>query len=352
MRITLDNFRRIWESILIRATDKYVTPPEVIRVGSSTIGTLGNFSASTGKGKSKKTFNVCAIVASAISGRKVLNYESGFPADKKRVLYFDTEQSSFHCHKVLERINRLAGLPAEQDCDLIEFVMLREYGPLERRQIIELALAERPGVGLVIIDGLRDLLFDINSSNESAEVIGLLMKWSSQYNLHIHTVLHLNKGDDNVRGHIGTELNHKAETVLQISKNEMDGSMSEVHASLIRDRDFPPFAFRINPQGLPELVEDFDPRPKAKMKIFDYENMAEDLHKKALGVAFGSTDGPFAFSPLIDRLIIGYATIGYDRSRNIHIKFLKFLLKNGIVRKEGKEYFYNRDFHYVPLNCR
>ena len=352
MRITLDNFRRIWESILIRATDKYVTPPEVIRVGTSTIGTLGNFSASTGKGKSKKTFNVCAIVASAISGRKVLNYESCFPADKKRILYFDTEQSSFHCHKVLERINCLAGLPAEQDCDLIEFVMLREYGPLERRQIIELALAERPGVGLVIIDGLRDLLYDINSSNESAEVIGLLMKWSSQYNLHIHTVLHLNKGDDNVRGHIGTELNHKAETVLQISKNEMDGSMSEVHASLIRDRDFPPFAFRINPQGLPELVEDFDPRPKAKLKIFDYENMDEDLHKKALGVAFGSTDGPFAFSPLIDRLTVGYATIGYDRSRNVHIKFLKFLLKNGIVRKEGKDYFYNRDFHYIPLNCR
>ena len=329
-----------------------MTPPEVIRVGTSTIGTLGNFSASTGKGKSKKTFNVCAIVASAISGRKVLNYESCFPADKKRILYFDTEQSSFHCHKVLERINCLAGLPAEQDCDLIEFVMLREYGPLERRQIIELALAERPGVGLVIIDGLRDLLYDINSSNESAEVIGLLMKWSSQYNLHIHTVLHLNKGDDNVRGHIGTELNHKAETVLQISKNEMDGSMSEVHASLIRDRDFPPFAFRINPQGLPELVEDFDPRPKAKLKIFDYENMDEDLHKKALGVAFGSTDGPFAFSPLIDRLTVGYATIGYDRSRNVHIKFLKFLLKNGIVRKEGKDYFYNRDFHYIPLNCR
>ena len=352
MRVTLDNFRRIWESILIRATDKYVTPPEVIRVGTSTIGTLGNFSASTGKGKSKKTFNVCAIVAAAISGRKVLNYEASFPLNKRQVLYFDTEQSSFHCHKVLERINRLAGLPPETDCERIEFVMLREYGPLERRQIIEFALAERPEVGLVIVDGLRDLLFDINSSNESAEVIGLLMKWSSQYNLHIHTVLHLNKGDDNVRGHIGTELNPKAETVLQISKNEEDGSMSEVHASLIRDRDFPPFAFRINAEGLPELVDDYDPRPREKFKIFDYENMDEDLHRKALDLAFGNTDGPFGFTPLIDRLIIGYAYIGYDRSRTVHIKFLKFLLKNGIVRKEGKEYFYNREFHYIPLNCR
>ena len=33
-------------------------------------------------------------------------------------------------------------------------------------------------------------------------LINLLMRWSSGYNLHIHTVLHLNKGDDNTRGHI------------------------------------------------------------------------------------------------------------------------------------------------------
>ena len=163
----------MWASILIRATDKYTTPPEVIHVGNSTISTLGNFSASTGKGKSKKTFNVCAIVASAITGRKILNYEAHFPEGKRRILYFDTEQSSYHCHKVLERINRLAGYPAEEDLSLIEFVMLREYNPIDRRQIIELALAERPDVGLVIIDGLRDLLFDINSSVELKQLLML-----------------------------------------------------------------------------------------------------------------------------------------------------------------------------------
>ena len=74
------------------------------------------------------------------------------------------------------------------------------------------------GIGLVIIDGIRDLMYDINSPSESSELINLLMRWSSEYNLHIHTVLHLNKGDDNTRGHIGTELNNKAETVLQITK--------------------------------------------------------------------------------------------------------------------------------------
>ena len=82
------------------------------------------------------------------------------------------------------------------------------------------------------------------------------MRWTSKYNLHIHTVLHLNKADDNVRGHIGTELNHKAETILQITKNENDGNVSEVHATLIRDKEFPPFAFIINEDGLPELADD------------------------------------------------------------------------------------------------
>lgn len=351
-KITKENFQSLWNSILIKATDSYATPPEVIHISNSTISTLGNFSASTGKGKSKKTFNVCAIVASALSGRKILSYEAHFPEGKRKVLYFDTEQSSYHCHKVLERINKLSGLPSGQDCELIEFVMLREYSPIDRRQIIELALAERPDVGLVIIDGLRDLLFDINSSTEAAEVIGLLMRWTSQYNLHIHTVLHLNKADDNVRGHIGTELNHKAETILQVTRNENDGNISEVHATLIRDRDFPPFGFKINDEGLPEPVEGVDFRPKNKRGTFDYEVMAEQLHKKALDVAFEEAVTPIAYTPLLTRLAIGYASIGFERSRNIHVNLLKFLVKNEIVRKEGKGYVYNRDFHYVPLAGR
>ena len=53
-RVTLDNFKEIWESLLIRASDEFEIPPEVIRIEGTTISTLGNFSASTGKGKSRK----------------------------------------------------------------------------------------------------------------------------------------------------------------------------------------------------------------------------------------------------------------------------------------------------------
>jgi hypothetical protein len=71
----------------------------------------------------------------------------------------------------------------------------------------------------------------------------------------------LNKGDDNTRGHLGTELNSKAETALQITKDEFDRDISSITAMYIRDIEFEPFALRINSVNLPELVTDYQPKP-------------------------------------------------------------------------------------------
>ena len=99
----------------IKVTDSYETPPQIIWIDNSTIATLGNFSASTGKAKSKKTFNVSAIVAASLAGKQVLNYRAHLPEGKQRILYVDTEQSRFHCHNVLECILKLAGLSDTAD---------------------------------------------------------------------------------------------------------------------------------------------------------------------------------------------------------------------------------------------
>ena len=345
-RVTLDNFKEIWESLLIRASDEFEIPPEVIRIEGTTISTLGNFSASTGKGKSRKSFNVSAIVASALTGRKVLNYEASFPEGKDRILYFDTEQSPDHCRTILRRINKLCGYPEKKDDDRIRFAFLRQETTLDRRDIIEYALITEPNIGLVIIDGLRDLLFDINSSTEAAEVIGLLMRWSSQFNVHIHTVLHLNKGDDNLRGHIGTELNHKAETILQIKVSEEDENISEVSASMVRDRKFPPFAFSIDDEGVPVLEEDYEFDPKPKRESFNYKKMSEEKHRDALDKAFEGA-AKVGYGELIDRLKVGYEAQGFGRSYAILSKLKTFLVENGMIIKENKKYLYNRDFHYV-----
>ena len=226
----------------IKACDEITVPPKILFVGDCTIATFGNFSASTGKAKSKKTFNVSAMVAAAVTNTTVLNYRACLPEGKRNILYFDTEQSKYHCHTVLERIYKLSGLSLKQDDPRLMFWGLREYTPKLRIAVIDYALRKYEGVGLVIIDGLRDLMYDINNGKEATDVMTVLMAWTSVYDLHIHTVLHLNKNDNNPRGHIGTELENKAETVLIISKNNQNNSVSEVRPMHMRDKEFTTFA--------------------------------------------------------------------------------------------------------------
>lgn len=327
---------------LIKATDTYKTPPQIIWVDNSTIATLGNFSASTGKAKAKKTFNVSALVAASLANGKVLNYRASLPDGKRRILYVDTEQSRYHCHNVLERILKLAGLPTSIDNENLDFICLREYTPSVRIEVIDYALAQGQGYGLVIIDGIRDLLLDINNAGESVEVINKMMEWSSKYDLHIHCVLHQNKGDNNVRGHIGTEMNNKAETVLVITKSTTNPDISEVKAMHIREKEFKPFAFTVNEKGLPEIVDNVsekDDRDRQPSR-FTFQDLTSEQHNEALTAAF--KEKPIkGFSNVVDELMQAYADIGFKRGRSVIIKMLKYLINDRklIVKRDSLYYF-------------
>lgn len=328
----------------IKVTDTYETPPQIIWIDNSTIATLGNFSASTGKAKSKKTFNVSAIVAASLAGRQILNYRAHLPEGKQQVLYVDTEQSRFHCHNVLERILRLAGLPTTCDNENLDFICLREYSPSVRIEVIDYALRQGKGYGLVIIDGIRDLMLDINSTGESVEVINKMMEWSSKYNLHIHCVLHLNKGDNNVRGHIGTEMSNKAETVLVISKSNENPAISEVHALHIREKEFKPFAFTVDEGGLPVMAENhsFDGNASERSKNrTGFMNLSVEQHREALSIAFG--DKPIkGFENVLQAMMTAYEAIGFKRGRSVMIKLLQYLTDNlKLVIKRDKLFYYD-----------
>lgn len=341
-RIDEEKYKSLLQYIRLNVTEKYDFPQEIVQVDGVTVATLGNFSASTGKPKSKKTFNVSAIVASALSGKEVLKYKAELPPCKNRVLYIDTEQSKCHCHKVLHRILKLAGLPTDRENDRIEFFVLREYTPDQRRDIIRWALHEEQNIGLVIIDGIRDLMFDINNTSESMEVINKMMEWSSKYDLHIHCVLHLNKGDNNVRGHIGTEMGNKAETVLVISKSNENPNISEVHALHIREKEFKPFAFAVDDDGLPVIAEnhsfDSNVRPKPRTGFMD---LSVEQHREALSAAFG--DKPIrGFENMLQALMTSYEAIGFKRGRSVIIKLLQYLTENlKLIIKRDKVFYYD-----------
>jgi hypothetical protein len=334
-----------WQSARLFVTDKFDSPPVILRIDDSIIGTLGNFSASTGKAKSKKTFNVCAIVAAALTNSTVLNYSVSLPTNKRKILYVDTEQSPFHCLRLMNRILRLSNLSVDSHPEQLVFLGLRRYATKDRLKKVEEAISETEGLGLVVIDGIRDLAHNINSPGESTDLITKLMQWTDERQIHIHVVLHLNKGDDNTRGHLGTELNNKAETVLQVTKDEFDKDISSVSSMFIRDKDFDPFAFRINDKSLPEQVENYQPKQSGKKKAFDYQEVVEGKHREALTAVF-SDEEALPYGNLIERLRSCYAAVGCDCGIG-KAKKLKLFLANKRMIIQGDIYSpeHKRSFH-------
>lgn len=330
----------------IKATDKVTIPPKILFVGDCTIATFGNFSASTGKAKSKKTFNISAMVAAAVTNTTVLNYRACLPEGKRKILYFDTEQSKYHCHNVLERIYKLSGLSVKKDDPRLLFWGLREYTPKLRIALIDYALRKHQEVGLVIIDGLRDLMYDINNGKEATDVMTVLMAWTSVYDLHIHTVLHLNKNDNNPRGHIGTELENKAETVLIISKNLQNNSISEVRPMHMRDKEFSTFAFHIDDNKLPVLDNGISVTV-VKRREKSLVSLDNEVHQEILSKAF-KKNSPTRYSDLVEMVSLAYEDAGYKRGTNGIKDLLKLLSSKGIIVKQGDTYIYKSEGFTKP----
>jgi hypothetical protein len=163
----------------------------------------------------------------------------------------------------------------------------------------------------------------------------------------IHIILHQNKADENARGHIGTELNNKAETVLEVAKDKMNSNISTVHAVYIRAMDFEPFAFRINEDALSELVGGYVfEKGKGNFEAFDYSELKDEQHRQALEATF-SESGSYGYGDLMNALKRGYASIGcvYGDSK---VGKLKTFLENKrmIVKDANRKYCFKPDYHY------
>ena len=227
----------------------------LIAIDGSSICSPGNISAVVGEAKSKKTFLTTAIVASAMSYR--LNGAPHFNNVSRAmgliVLWLDTEQGQGHIRKVVTRINEMTGIKhvGESEDVRLNVYALRELDPKQRRAVLYDALYTiRPE--LVVIDGIADLLYDSNDLRESEALVGELMAISTNYNCHILCVLHTNPGSDKARGHLGSALQRKCETVIYVHK---DNDMSIVEPQFCRNEPFERFAFRINDDGIPELCD-------------------------------------------------------------------------------------------------
>jgi hypothetical protein len=322
------------ENYKIRPDDDIPPPQPCIEIlsenSSSILGTLGNFSLVIGKAKSKKTFLMSLVVsASTKNGILYEKMKATFPLDQNQILYFDTEQGKHHVKKHLDNICKLSDNTNPEN---LHVYGLRPMSPMERLQKIESAILTKENLGLVIIDGIKDLVTSINDEEQASMISTKLLKWSGEKNIHIITVLHQNKGDNNARGHLGTELVNKAETVLSITKLSGNSHTSIVESEFCRGKEPEPFAFEINSEGLPVIVDTWMKPESRKSKV---DTLSDANLYRMMLECFTSSD-VLSYSDLLIQTKIAFKKLHHDTLGDNKAKEIIMTSRNkGLVVQNG-----------------
>ena len=245
--------------------------------------------AITGKAKSGKTFLTSMLVACCQAGDVLALHRQ--QAEPLRVLWYDTEQSDESTQDILK--NRIMRLQTQQthprplpewrgvDTSSADTSTSKSiYAPpsqggdgggsggdgggsldvfnvravewkLRRSLLAEAVRRCRPD--LAIVDGIRDLVNDINDGVLAQEVMEELMQLAAECMCCIVCVLHQNKSgeDNNLRGWIGTELMNKAFEVYSCEKL-LPERIFRVEQTLTRKYDIDrELYFQVDGGGLP-----------------------------------------------------------------------------------------------------
>jgi hypothetical protein len=322
-------------------TQDISAPPTAMKINGSIFGTLGNFSLVIGKAKSKKTFLITMALAGAIRGKTINNSFAGtLPEGKERVVYVDTEQSTYHVVKVAQRVLKLTGTTNPDNFDVYG---LRPFSTKERNIIIEQIIEEYDDLGLLVIDGVRDIVSSINDEEQATNIANKLLKWTAEKDIHIVTVLHQNKGDFNARGHLGSELVNKAEMTVSVTVQKPDTEVSKVEAEYCRHKAFNPFAIRVF-QGMPKRVDGWQPKDETKARNSKLDPSEVNIldHKKVLRRVEKNIEEKPNYSEMVrqitDAVQNTIQSIGSTKAQ----QYFTHYQNKGLIKSHGKKRSSNR----------
>ena len=221
---------------------------------------VGDIVVVKGKQKAGKSTLIACWATALLKGEYM-----GFTAMKKdcKVIYVDTEQNPANTNILVKKVHSLCCFPVHQNHTQFTAINLRGDTPMERIKFVYEAVKKlKPD--LLILDGAKDLINggDINDSKSSSEIVQSLMTLTKNYRLSIVTVLHENKNDTNLRGHIGTELLNKCSECWQVKKVDTKFESMQTDS---RNQPAKGFSFMLNSEALPVHLEHV-PRISVKEK--------------------------------------------------------------------------------------
>ncbi|HUX54037.1 MAG TPA: AAA family ATPase [Williamwhitmania sp.] len=277
----LQDFRKSHVSIM----EEYIESDPIIYTeddgGKYEICSKNNISVLSGKAKVGKTLLLSEVISSAFMDNGVFLFSPSISG--KKVVYFDTEQSRNHSRKINERVLQKSKKSKAFISERFELYNITKLSPKERVEVIEDNLYSDSEIAILIIDGIVDLIGNYNNPEEVSVLMSKLLKWKDENPIHIMVVIHENKGNSLLRGHLGTELMNKAETIIGVSKTK---DIIKVKCKASRNRDFEPKAFKILEGGFLEPIT----KLSDKKEDNSIENYTEDEHIDLLATVFDSVD--------------------------------------------------------------
>jgi hypothetical protein len=198
------------------------------------ICTPGNLTRIASQAKTGKTAVVGAILAATLVEVTGLISAAGVTApdclgitssdmDGRAVLHFDTEQSLYDHHAQIHRAFRRAQADSQSIPAWFHSYCLTGLGVKEALDLIRFAArseAEKQGVHAIIIDGVGDLVADVNEPTECNALVAELHALAMDCDCSIILIVHENPGQTTgkARGHLGSQLERKSETNLRLKK--------------------------------------------------------------------------------------------------------------------------------------
>ena len=228
----------------------------------------------TGPAKSGKTFWTSILMAccakAADSERKVLELQR-IREEPLKVMWYDTEQSKQTTKNIpANRIFKMSAEEATDDTpqptplDQQFFVFnVRALTCQERREKLPLAIKTyRPDI--VIIDGIADLLPDINDGPKATDLMEQLLQLADEYNCNITTIIHLNRTGEksNLRGWLGSVMLQKSYEVFVCEKLYGTPIMSVEMSTSRRNYLDEKLYYKVNALGIPYAIDKPDIQPR------------------------------------------------------------------------------------------
>ena len=355
-QIRADELKPYW----LDPTVEYPEPHFLYEFHGVGFSPLGGIQAISGQKKNGKTFVLAQLMAAALGygNDRIADYLPGLTIREStvehlghapRVLYCDTEMERLNSAKVLRRVHWLCGWDMKAPSDRFAVLWLREVPKPEqdtcnheRWRLIKSAI-EVFSPDIVFVDGLRDLVNDFNSNEESSQIINEMMSLASQREMCIWNVLHMNPRPSNddeskMRGHLGTELGNKvSDTFISIKKK--DATTGDVTFTVkqndARGKDVDDWKFRVTDDagglGIPRIIEstttDIQSDCNAAETIMGWLDKAEEQYPN-------DDDWPMTKKQFKTKV---FGEIGGQKNYTRQTNDLKFAIENQLVLETSEK---------------